>query len=179
MLEILVGCDRRFRKSACHSSEKQVVTMIQSLIAFLGRALLSIIFIASAVQKIFDWDGTMQTVTMAMTDWLALNVGGGMIQRLIELAMPHIPLLLTVAIIFELLGGLCVFLGLWTRLGALLLIVFLISTTLLFHHFWQLQGPDRQVQMINFMKNVSIADGLLFVLAVGKCGQCASPSVKE
>ena len=153
--------------------------MIQSFVAFVGRALLSIIFISSALHKIFDWQNTLQTVTQGMTDWLALSVGTGGMQSLIEMAMPHVSLLLTIAVIFELLGGLFVFLGLWTRLGALLLILFLIPTTLLFHHFWQLQGPDREVQMINFMKNVSIAGGLLFLLAVGKCGHCAPSRSKN
>jgi putative oxidoreductase len=153
--------------------------MIQSFVAFVGRALLSIIFISSALHKIFDWRNTLTLVTQTTTDWLALNVGTGTLQNLIEMSMSHIPLLLTLAVIFELLGGLLVFFGLWTRLGALLLILFLIPTTLLFHHFWQLKEPERELQMINFMKNVSIAGGLLFLLAVGKCGRSTSPRAPE
>ena len=149
--------------------------MIQSLFAFVGRALLSIIFITSAIHKLFNWQDTLNTVTQATNNWLALSVGHAVMQDLIEWAIPHITLLLMVAVVFELLGGLLVFLGIWTRLGAVLLIVFMISATLLFHHFWQLQGVDREMQMIHFMKNVSITGGLLFLLAVGKCGHCAPP----
>ena len=39
---------------------------------------------------------------------------------------------------------------------------------LLFHHFWLLQDPDRQPEMIEFMKNASILGGLLILLAYGK-----------
>ncbi|MBS0603750.1 MAG: DoxX family protein [Verrucomicrobia bacterium] len=150
------------------------MSIIQSLVAFIGRALLSIIFIASAIHKIADWQGTLQYLVQALTDWLALSAGNAMIQNGVEWALSNASLLLTLAVVFELIGGLLVFLGLWTRLGALLLILFLIPATLVFHHFWQLQGADRQMQMINFMKNVSITGGLLFLLAVGKGRKCSS-----
>ena len=142
--------------------------MFQSLIGFLGRALLSIIFISSAVNKIFDWQNTLQYFTQTMTDWLALSVGSDLLQHSIEWGLVNATLLLIVATIFELAGGLMVFLGLWTRLGALLLFLFMIPVTLVFHHFWQLQGPDRMLQMMMFMKNVSIIGGLLIVLAYGR-----------
>lgn len=141
---------------------------MQSLIGFFGRALLSIIFILSATHKIFFWQETMQFFTQALTDWLALSVGSEFLQHFLEWGLANATLLLGVAAIFELVGGLMVFLGLWTRLGALLLFLFMIPTTLVFHHFWQLQGPDRMLQMTMFMKNVSIAGGLLIVMAYGR-----------
>ena len=47
------------------------------------------------------------------------------------------------------------------------LILFTVVTTLLFHNFWAFEGGDYQVQMISFMKNLSITGGLLLVLAYG------------
>jgi len=151
--------------------------MIQSLVAFLGRALLSIIFISAAIHKFADWQGTMQYFSQGLIDYLALSVGNNFVQGVLEWAIANASMLLMAGVIFELVGGLLVFFGLWPRLGALLLILFMVPATLLFHHFWLLQDPDRQMQMVNFMKNVSITGGLLLVLAVGKGGR--PPKVHE
>lgn len=141
---------------------------IQSLVAFLGRALLSIVFIASGVQKILNWQTTEQLVNKQLMDMAILSVGNATLQSIIEFGLTYFLPLLLLAVIFEILGGLLIFAGIWVRLGALLLIIFLIPTTLIFHHFWQLHGPDRDMQMVNFMKNVSILGGLLILLAMGK-----------
>ena len=142
--------------------------LIQSLIAFLGRALLSIIFIASGINQMLNWQNAEQYFTKGLTDWLTLNVGNPAFQDVIEFGLAHSTLFVLLAVIFQIIGGLLVFLGLWVRLGTFLLIIFLIPTTLAFHHFWQLQEPNREMQMINFMKNVSILGGLLILLALGK-----------
>ena len=153
--------------------------VIQSFVAFLGRALLSLIFISSSIQKLLNWQGTMQYFQHALTDRLTVSVGHDLIQRASEWGLANAFSLLLVGCLFELVGGVFVFLGLWTRIGALLLVIFLIPTTLLFHNFWDLQDPDRQMQMINFMKNLSIFGGLLFLLAVGKCGKQAKSHEKK
>lgn len=154
------------------------MNLIQSIVAFLGRALLSFIFISSAVHKIIDWQPTVQFFTQSLTDLLAISVGHQLLQSLTEWSLVNATMLLMAGVVFELVGGLLVFLGLWVRLGALLLILFLIPTTFIFHHFWLLQGADAQLQMINFMKNLSIFGGLLFVLAMGKGVKCFSSNVK-
>jgi len=151
------------------------MNIFQSSLGFLGRALLSVIFIASAVGKIMDWQGTLQFFNQSLTNWLALNVGNTFFQPLLEWSLENSSTLLLAAVIFELLGGALVFLGLWVRLGAVLLILFLVPTTMVFHHFWELQGDERHMQMIHFMKNLSICGGLLYVLAMGK-GFCRKSS---
>lgn len=113
----------------------------------LGRILLSAIFVMSGVHKLTAWSETVQQME---------NEG-----------MPFVPVLLVGAIVFELGGGLLVLFGGWTRLGAAMLIIFLIPTTLIFHDSWTYEGQEQQMQMINFMKNLAIMGGLLVVLAFG------------
>lgn len=153
--------------------------MFQSGVAFLGRAMLSIIFISSGVNKMFDWQATLLMFNQALTDWLAISIGSPLLQSLLEWALAYSTPLLVCGMIFEVLGGLSVFLGLWTRFGAVLLVLFMIPTTLLFHAFWNVQGPERAMQMISFMTNVSITGGLLFVAAMGKRGKCSSGNVSK
>jgi putative oxidoreductase len=153
--------------------------LLQSLVAFVGRALLSIIFISSSIYKIADWRETLLSFNQAMTDWLALSIGSPWVVQALEWGLEYASPLLLAAVIMELMGGLLIFLGLWVRLGAFLLILFLIPVTLVFHHFWDLQGVDRQIQMVHFMKNLGISGGLLFLLAIGKGRTRASGSHEQ
>jgi len=121
--------------------------MFSDAAALLGRLLLSAIFIMSGIHKLTAWDQTLQAMQ--------------------QHGITAAEYLLPVAVVFELGGGLLVLFGLFTRLGALLLIVFLIPTTLLFHNFWAYQGEAMQTQMINFMKNLAIFGGLFTVLGFG------------
>lgn len=140
---------------------------IQVFIAFLGRALLSFIFIASGIYKIIDWNTTEQCFTQQLNDWMALNLGNTNLQGVLEFGISNAFTMVLLAVIFEIVGGLMVFFGLWPRFGALLLIIFLIPATLIFHHFWQVQGPEGNIEMVNFMKNMSILGGLVIVLGLG------------
>jgi putative oxidoreductase len=110
-----------------------------------GRVLLSIIFLLSGLGKIMDWNGTAQIMASQ--------------------GLPLIPLLLAGAIVTELAGGLSVLLGWKARWGALLLFLYLIPTTLIFHDFWAFTGTEMQTQLVNFLKNLSIMGGLLLVAA--------------
>jgi putative oxidoreductase len=67
-----------------------------------------------------------------------------------------------------LIGGLAVIAGSWTRVGAGFLLVYLVAATYYFHDFWTFADPAvRQLQTIQFMKNLAIAGGLLALMAFG------------
>ena len=76
--------------------------------------------------------------------------------------MPYATFFLVGAIFFELVGSITIILGYFTRFGTLLILIFLIPTTLIFHT--NFADP---MQKINFMKNVSMFGGLLVLLSVG------------
>src|SRR5262249_44219237 len=71
------------------------------------------------------------------------------------------------AIAFLVIGSVFVVFGIKTRFGALLLLIFLAAVTPLFHNFWDLEGPEQHAQLINFLKNVGLAGGVLMVIAHG------------
>jgi putative oxidoreductase len=115
---------------------------LKAFISLVGRILLVLIFLQSGIGKIGNFGGTAQYMA--------------------KFGMSNITFFLLGATFFELVGSLTVILGYFTRFGALLLIIFLIPTTLIFHTNF----ADR-IQMIMFMKNVSMFGGLLIVLASG------------
>lgn len=65
-------------------------------------------------------------------------------------------------VIFQLAGGLSLLLGYQVKIGALLLIIFLIPATLIFHNFL----ADGE-QLNAFLKNVGLIGGLLMIIYTG------------
>jgi putative oxidoreductase len=65
-------------------------------------------------------------------------------------------------------GGLSVLLGYKAKLGAWLLVVFLIPVTFMLHNFWTVQDPMmRQFQMGMFMKNIAMLGAALMITQLG------------
>jgi putative oxidoreductase len=113
----------------------------------IGRILLASIFLVSGIAKLTDTDHTAGYMT---------SVG-----------IPSAHALALVAGTAEILGGVAILLGVLTRAGAAGLFLFMVPTTLLFHHFWDLEGADQKTQMVNFMKNLAIMGGLAELVAHG------------
>jgi len=77
-----------------------------------------------------------------------------------------IPVLIVAARALQLVAGVGLILGIYPRISALALLLFLIPATLLGHAFWQAVGTSLYpVQLINFFKNVCMAGGLIFIIA--------------
>jgi putative oxidoreductase len=113
----------------------------------LGRILITAIFLRSAFSKITGFSA----------------VAAGMANK----GLPFAEVLLAGAIVFEIVGSLMVLLGWQARWGALLLILFTIPVTLLYHDFWNMEGAQYRSQLSHFMKNLSILGALVFVTGVG------------
>jgi putative oxidoreductase len=65
-------------------------------------------------------------------------------------------------------GGLSILLGYRAKIGAWLLILFLVGVTPMLHNFWAVTDPMmRQMQLAMFMKNVSMLGGALLITQVG------------
>jgi putative oxidoreductase len=120
----------------------QQMEWLKGFFILIGRILLVLIFLNSGIGKIGNFEGTAQ--------YMASH------------GMPYVNYFLVGAIFFELVGSLTVIFGYFTRFGALLLLIFLIPTTLIFHT--NFADP---MQKINFMKNVSMFGGCFILLAAG------------
>lgn len=124
--------------------------VFSSLGMFLARLLLAIPFVFSGVGKLFNYDGT--------------------IQYMASKGMTMLPVMYTGAVIVEVLVGLCLIIGYFTRLSALILLAFLISVTYIFHDFWNVPPEQYLIMQIMFFKNLAIMGGLLAILSCGPGG---------
>ena len=84
-----------------------------------------------------------------------------------SVGVPAPQFMLAGAIVFLLAGSLSVIAGYQARIGAALLLTFLVLASYYFHPFWKLDGQAQQEQMIHFMKNLSMMGAMLFVVANG------------
>jgi putative oxidoreductase len=92
----------------------------------------------------------------------------GDVAKLMEsVGVPAPQFLLAGAIGFLIVGSLSVIVGYRARIGAVLLLTFLVLATYYFHPFWKLEGRGQQEQMIQFMKNLSMMGAMLFIVANG------------
>lgn len=115
---------------------------MEKLVLLLGRLFLSAIFLVTGGQKILDFSGSRTYLE--------------------NLGIPMPGALLGIAIFLELVGGLAVLLGYRARLGAILLVIFLVPATLVYHVDF---GGESQLN--HFLKNLSILGGLLLVAGSG------------
>jgi len=70
--------------------------------------------------------------------------------------------------ILALAGGLSILLGYKARIGAWLLVLFLVPVTLMMHQFWNVTDPMmQQMQMVMFLKNVSMLGAALMITYFG------------
>ena len=123
-----------------------ITPQLQNTLALVGRILLAVLFIMSGFQKLTSIDATVAYMT-----------SGG---------VPMANVLVYATILVELGGGLLLIFGWHTRLAALVLFLFLIPVTLVFHNP---SSNPAQAQMMTtqLLKNLSIMGGMLQLVAFG------------
>jgi putative oxidoreductase len=136
----------------------------------LGRILLSLIFICLVTNQILNWDVVQQAFDKSVSDWIVHPGLPDRIQKVFSLLLSYSSLVMVLASVFAGLGGLFVLLGIQVRLGAILLILFLIPLTVIMHAFWMYHGSMREMEMMMFLKNISLVGGL-FILATSVEGK--------
>ncbi len=126
---------------------------VRSALAVLGRIMLTAIFLVSALaNKIPHFNEVAQYAASEGVPMPKIMPAGGIVSLLV--------------------GGFSVLLGFRTRIGATLLLIFLILATYFFHDFWTLEDPaQQQEQMIHFMKNMALMGAMLLLIANGP-GPC-------
>ena len=110
------------------------------VIEFLGRIFLSLLFLNEGINKIFNYDGTIQYMeNFGVSEYFAIP-----------------------AIILEILFPLLLILGYQTKIVALVMAIFTITVAIIFH-----ANFDDHMQLIAFLKNTAIAGGFIIIFVNG------------
>ena len=116
-----------------------------------GRALLGLYFIIPGITKITGWS--------AMSAYMEQH------------GVPMIPMLLALTTLLQIGGGACLVIGNRARLMAFLLAGLTLAISLFMHDFWNVyEGVDQGHETQNFIKNMAIMAGLLYVAGVSPAG---------
>jgi putative oxidoreductase len=107
-----------------------------------ARVCLCLIFLKAGISHILGFNSTVEMMT--------------------KNGLPIANVLLFFTAIFQLLGGLSLLLGYKVKLGSILLILFLIPATLVFHNF--IADPN---ETNDFLKNIGLIGGLLMIIYTG------------
>jgi len=119
----------------------------QNNLALAARILMSVLFLVAGFGKITGFAGTAGYIASK--------------------GLPLPQLGVVIAIVVEVGGALALLAGFQTRAVALVMAVFTVATGVFFHNFWALPAEMAGVNQIMFMKNLSIAGGLLMLSAFG------------
>ncbi|MGA7375704.1 MAG: DoxX family protein [Candidatus Sulfotelmatobacter sp.] len=115
-------------------------------IVFLGRLLFALIFLMAGPRHF-----------LSATAAFAASQG-------VPLASVAVP----VSGVLAVAGGLSILLGYRARLGAWLIVLFLVCVTPMMHNFWAVKDPMmHQMQIVMFMKNLSMLGGALIISQFG------------
>jgi putative oxidoreductase len=126
--------------------KRKSYTSVSNAIVALGRACFSLIFIAAGLNHF-----TSSSVALASSHGVPLA----------QIAVPF-------SGVMVLAGGLSILLGYRAKLGAWLIVLFLIPVTLIVHRFWGIPDfMEAELQLTMFLKNISMLGGALIISQFG------------
>lgn len=118
-----------------------------ALLAPIGRLLLAVLFISSGIGKLGDVTGTAAYIASH--------------------GLPLAGVITVMVIGLEIGAGIALVVGYHARLAAFLLAGFTLIAAIIFHAYWAVPADQAYIQQLLFMKNISIAGGLLMLVALG------------
>jgi putative oxidoreductase len=82
--------------------------------------------------------------------------------------LPAPELLVVASGLVELIGGVLILLGFYSRYGAWLIVLFLVPITFTIHNFWTQKDPQtKMTEMANFEKNLALLGAALLIAYFG------------
>ena len=142
------------------------MSKIQKLTAFIGRVLLSAIFLHSATTKILDWQASEIFITNLICDWHASIQRMPTVESFFEALLPYNTLLLILSIVLEFIGAALVFFSYKIRLGAALLMSYWIPM-MIFTSPVFFGSSTMENDMQTLLLNVAVLGGLFSLIAFG------------
>ena len=112
-----------------------------------GRALLAVLFLQSGWLKMFEFGKTAASMTAK--------------------GVPMTEAALLITIVLLLAGGLMLLFGWHARWAALVLAVWMVPITLIYHAFWTAEPAQFTNQANHFLKNLAVTGALLMIAGMG------------
>jgi len=133
-------------RSESVSQSRSLPQEVSAPVVLLGRVLFGLIFVMAGTNHF-----SSQTIAYSASQGVPLAAFAVPLSGVIALA-----------------GGLSILLGYRAKIGAWLVVLFLACVTPMMHRFWAVTDPMmQQMQMVMFMKNLSMLGGALLISQFG------------
>ena len=119
----------------------------RSLLLFIARMAIVVLFIIFGYPKLTGFSGTVQYMT--------------------SLGAPMPMLAAIIAVVMEIPAAILIVLGFFTRPLAVIFVFYTLGTAVIGHHYWDMTGDAVLPNMISFYKNVSIAGAFILLAITG------------
>lgn len=139
---------------------------MQKFFYFLGKLLMSSIFIFSAFYDLIHWSANEQYIYNELSTNLHSGVGGKIILQVLDYVVPNLTVFFAVGVILKFLGGVSLLFSWKQNFGAFLLILVVLSSTVLLHDFWNKHGVLKAQEMVLFWNEIGILGGLFLLFSV-------------
>ena len=80
--------------------------------------------------------------------------------------LPSPKLTTSIAIMWKIVGAVLLLLPDWRELGALILIIFTLLASFIFHQFWKHKAQEHIIHLVSFLSNIGLIGGLLMAAAI-------------
>jgi uncharacterized membrane protein YphA (DoxX/SURF4 family) len=116
-------------------------------VLFIGRILIAFVFLVSGIHKAIWYQKAVEEFTLD--------------------GVPLISISLPATILLHLGGAVCLILGVFTELAALVLAIHTAVATYMAHGFWRLEGIERLIRSRVFSAKLGGIGGLRYIAALG------------
>ena len=131
-----------------------------------GRILFAVLFIYTGATKLFAIQATADFIA---TKVVVPDVIAPYAKQVETATAMTTPQLLAIALGgLEIIAGLMIALNFGARFFAMLMIVYMVVSTVLFYDFWNLPAPDNAKMLVDALKNLSIIGALFMIMGYGR-----------
>ncbi|MBW7968295.1 DoxX family membrane protein [Bradyrhizobium sp. BR 10289] len=136
-----------------------------------GRILFAVLFIYTGAIKFFPLQATADFIAGKIVVPDAIAPYAKQIETATAMTTPQ---LLAIALGgLEILAGLMIALNFGARFFALLMIIYIAASTVLFSDFWNQAAPDNAGMVVDALKNLAIIGALFMIMGYGRATRSA------
>ena len=136
-----------------------------------GRILFAVLFIYTGATKFFAIQATADFIA---TKVVVPDVIAPYAKQVEAATAMTTPQLLAIALGgLEVIAGLMIALNFGARFFAMLMIIYMVASTVLFYDFWNQPAPDNAKMLVDALKNLSIIGALFMIMGYGRATRSA------
>ncbi|MBR0913257.1 DoxX family protein [Bradyrhizobium japonicum] len=136
-----------------------------------GRILFAVLFIYTGATKLFALQPTADFIATKVVVPEVIEPYAKQIETATAMTTPQ---LLAIAVGgLEIIAGVMIALNFGARFFALLMIIYIAGSTVLFSDFWNQAAPDNAKVVVDALKNLSIIGALFMIMGYGRATRSA------